>query len=44
MDSVVNTVWNIGEIDKLAALIASVREVIEAFGTMLYLIGKLFGG
>jgi hypothetical protein len=44
VSGVTSTIWGAGWIDSLAALIASVKEVVEAFRTIFYLIGKLFGG
>lgn len=48
MNEIVNgfmkAIGNGGWIDTLKELVSIIRDVIEVFRTILYLIGKLFGG
>ena len=39
----VSVVWAVGWFDALSSIVESIVEVIEAFRTILYLLGKLLG-
>lgn len=43
MTHIFSMVWLAGWLDYLSALVKTVIEVAEAFGTVLYLLGKLLG-